>query len=325
MCGSRRLRRTTWKAFRLSGLSKAQQPRTVLAIVGPTAAGKSDLAMRVATEIGAEIVSIDSGAVYRGMDLGTAKPSREDQARIVHHMIDCVDPSQNISVAQFQSRARLALEQIAERGKTPLLAGGSGLYFRAVVDPLEFPPTDPATRRRLAAAAGRMGIAGLHHLLVSVDPAAAARIPLANERRIIRALEVVAITGKRFSDFGSNWDEFESMYPLRVAGLSPPRPELDRRIESRVDRLFEGGLVGEVESLIRKGYKASVTAVQALGYAQVLEYLEGRISLEKAIADTKSRTRRFARRQLTWFRADPRVEWFAEPEGAFRALIGALN
>lgn len=284
--------------------------------------GKSALAMRVAGEIDAEIVSIDSGAVYRGMDLGTAKPSAQDRAKVRHHMIDCVDPSRNLSVAEFQKAARLAIEQIRERGNGALLVGGSGLYFRAVVDPLVFPPTDPVIREQLYSDASRIGSRGLHDRLSSVDPISAAKIPASNERRIVRALEVVTLTGKKFSDFGLNWDKFESIYKLRVVGLSLPRPALDRRIERRVDRLFEQGLVEEVEALVANGYRASLTAVQALGYAQVLEYLDGRISLEQAIAETKGRTRRFARRQLTWFRADPRVEWFEDPDRAARSLIG---
>jgi len=279
--------------------------------------------MRVAAELDAEIVSIDSGAVYRGMDLGTAKPSPDDQAKVRHHMIDCVDPSKNLSVAEFQKAARLAIEEIRERAKVPLLVGGSGLYFRAVVDPLIFPPTDVVVRQALYTVARQSGAQTLHDRLSSVDPVSAAKIPPSNERRIVRALEVAALTGKKFSEFGLNWDKFESIYRLRAVGLSVPRPELDARIEQRVDRLFEQGLVKEVEALIASGYRASLTAVQALGYAQVLEYLDRRISLEQAIAETKSRTRRFARRQLTWFRADPRVEWFEDPARAARSLIDA--
>lgn len=290
----------------------------VLAIVGPTAAGKSALALDLAPGLNAEIVSIDSGAVYRGMDLGTDKPSAADRERVPHHMMDIVDASRTVSVAEFQSAARHAIEGIAARGRVPLLTGGSGLYFRAVVDPLAFPPTDPAVRRRLSAeAAEASGPEMLFSLLEESDPEAAARISPANVRRVVRALEVMEITGRRFSDFKENWDRYESIYDLTVSGLCLPRDELYRRTDARVERLFDSGLVDEVKALDASGCRRSLTSVQALGYAQTLDYLDHKISLEDAIERTKLRTRRFARRQLTWFRADPRVRWFeSDPKGA---------
>lgn len=300
-----------------------QNPR-VLAIVGPTAVGKSALALRLAMELDAEIVSIDSGAVYRGMDLGTDKPSLEDRERVPHHMVDIVEASGDLSVAEFQVLAREAIARIAGSGRIPLLVGGSGLYFRAVVDPLSFPPTDPEVRARLAGrAAEEGGPETLFRMLQEADPEAAARIEIANTRRVIRALEVIEITGRRFSEFHEAWQRYDSIYDLSVAGLSRPREELLRRCDERVDRLFEAGLVDEVKALEAGGCRASLTSVQALGYAQVLEHLDGAISLDEAIEQTKRRTRRFARRQLTWFNADPRISWFhSDPEGAAAYLRG---
>lgn len=294
----------------------------VLALVGPTAAGKSALALEVAGALGAEIVSIDSAAVYREMDVGTDKPSPEDRARVPHHMIDVVDPSHTLTVSEFQRMARDAIDDILSRGRTPLLVGGSGLYFRAVVDPLEFPGTDPQVRAGLERAAGA-GEGALHRKLRDVDPEAAERIAPANVRRIVRALEVIEITGRRFSSFRTAWDEYASLYALRVAGLTRPREELNRRIDRRVAEMIARGLVEEVKALEAAGCRASLTSVQALGYAQILRYLDGLISLEEAIDETKRRTRKFARRQLTFLRADPRVRWFeSDPAKAAAHLAG---
>lgn len=270
------------------------------------------------------MVSIDSGAVYRGMDVGTDKPSRADMDRVRHHMVDVVDPRRSLSVAEFQGMARRCIDEITGRGKIPLLVGGSGLYFRAVVDPLEFPPTDPWVRERLSAlAAGPAGGEELFLRLRDADPPAASGMSPANLRRVVRALEVIEITGRRFSDFKAAWQMYESIYDLTVVGLTVPRSELYRRTDERVDRLLEEGLLEEVKALQAAGFGASLTSVQAIGYAQVLDYLQGTISLEEAREQIKRRTRHFARRQLTWFGADPRVRWFeSDPEGAAAHLKG---
>jgi len=297
----------------------------VLAIVGPTAVGKSELALEVAEEISAEIVSIDSVQIYRQMDIGSAKPSSEALARVPHHMIDVAEPGETMSVADFRQKARDAIADILQRQKVPLLVGGSGLYFRAVVDPLEFPATDPRVRAAVQQMADDEGAEMLYLRLKQLDPAAALRIEPENVRRTVRALEVIELTGRKFSEFRAAWDEYESIYSLKVAGLTLPKEELNRRIDERVDELIASGLVDEVETLVGAGFSDSLTSRQALGYAQLLDHLEGKISLEEAIAEIKRKTRRFARRQLNWFKADPRVRWFeGDPQSAKRFLVQEL-
>jgi tRNA dimethylallyltransferase len=294
----------------------------VLAIVGPTAVGKTVLSLEVAKIAGAEVVSIDSGQIYRGMDIGTAKPSRSDLAEVPHHMIDVFDPSRSVSVAEFRELARAAIDDIRERGKTPLLVGGSGLYFRAVVDPLEFPGTDADLRARVQKDMEEEGPEGLHSRLRVLDPEAAERIDPKNIRRTVRALEVIELTGRRFSEFRVAWDDYESIYSIRVAGLTLPKEELNQRIDQRVDELIAGGLLDEVRTLEKRGLRRSITAVQALGYAQLIDYLDGNCSLEEAVDRIKRGTRRFARRQLSWFKADPRVHWFkADSDDAKKFLL----
>lgn len=284
--------------------------------------GKSALAVEVAEELGAEIVSIDSTAIYRGMDIGTDKPSRDLRERVPHHLVDVRDPSESVSVAQFQSLARDAIDDIAARGKLPLLVGGSGLYFRAVVDPLTFPGTDQGVRERIIAEGDEQGAAKMHAHLASIDPEAAAQIDPNNLRRTVRALEVFELTGRRFSSFRTGWDSYESIYDLDVIGMSLPLAELDARIDARADAQIHGGLLDELKALTEQGLRDSVTSVQALGYAQLLEHLDGRMSRQEAIDQIKRRTRKFARRQLSWFRADPRIVWFSSnPEGAKSYLI----
>lgn len=293
----------------------------VIAIVGPTAAGKSTLALEVAEGLRAEIVSVDSAAVYRGMDIGTDKPSPETLGRAPHHLIDVLDPSHSLSVAEFQGLARGAITEISGRGRMPLLVGGSGLYFRAVVDPLNFPGTDPEVRARFELEANEYGAPALYQRLSEVDPDAAARMDRSNVRRIVRALEVIEITGRRFSSFRAAWDEYRSIYDLVVAGITWPRDEINRRIDERVDEMIARGLVDEVKRLEADGLRESLTSVQALGYAQILRHLDGEIPLGEAVSEIKKRTRSFARRQMAWFRADPRIEWFeSDPAGAAEHL-----
>lgn len=289
--------------------------------MGPTAAGKSALAMRVAEATGAEILSVDSAAVYRGMDIGTDKPGAGDRARVPHHLLDLFEPAETPTVARFQQIGRACIEEVLGRGRVPLLVGGSGLYFRALVDPLEFPGTDPQVRARWEAEAARMGPEELHRRLQEVDPAAAERIHPANVRRTVRALEVNELTGRPFSSFRTSWEERRAVYDLSAAGLTLPLEELDARINHRVDVLVARGWVGEVAALKRAGQAFSATSLNALGYAQILDHLDGRLSLDQAIDETKQRTRQFARRQLRWFRADPRIVWFSDAGEAAGYLI----
>lgn len=276
--------------------------------------------MRLAQQIGGEIVSVDSAAIYRGMDIGTDKPTAGDRALVPHHLLDINDPDEIPTVAQFQESGRAAVENIVGRGNVPVLVGGSGLYFRAIVDPLEFPPTDAGVRTRLEAEAYEFGGYEMFRRLESLDPQAAERMHPANVRRTIRALEVIDITGRPFSSYRVAWDDRESVYDLRAAGLTLPLEELSRRIDDRVDALIARGWVEEVAALKAAGVHFSTTSLQALGYAQILDHLDGRLTLDQAIEETKQRTRKFARRQLRWFRADPRIKWFEDPDAAAEYL-----
>jgi tRNA dimethylallyltransferase len=279
----------------------------VAALVGPTAVGKTELSLALAERLDAEIVSIDSMQVYTGMDIGTAKPGPEEQAHVRHHLLDVRPPSHDLTVAEFQQLARAAIADITTRGRLPLLVGGSGLYLRAVVDDLEFPERSDDVRAGLEAEADEIGAENLHERLRVLDPKAAARIEPANLRRTIRALEVIELTGRPFSD-NDSWERYESIYDLRAVGLTMARAELDTRIEQRVDRMLAAGLFDEAEELEPT---MSRTARQALGYRQILDMPDAdRTDLRAEIVRA---TRRFARRQESWFRADPRVRWFEPP------------
>ena len=282
-------------------------PTRVAAIVGPTAVGKTETSMAVAERLGAEIVSVDSMQIYKDMDIGTAKASTIDRARVPHHLLDLFEPSRDVSVAEFQELARSAIGEIAEGGGLPLLVGGSGLYFRAVVDDLEFPPSEPSVRKSLEDEVEGLGPEALHERLTELDAEAAARMEPTNARRIVRALEVIELTGRRFSE-NVSWERFQSRYELRVVGITLPREVLYERIARRVDSMLEAGLIEEAHELRAKGM--SRTARQALGYRQILEADPG--SSPEQIRDEIVRaTKRFARRQESWFKSDPRVAWFA--------------
>jgi tRNA dimethylallyltransferase len=284
----------------------------VAAIVGATAVGKTELSLRIAEELGAEIVSVDSMQVYRGMDIGTAKPDAAMRARVPHHMLDLFEPSHDISVAEFQERARGAIADISNRAGIPVLVGGSGLYYRAIVDELSFPPRQENVRKRLEDEVEELGPQALFARLQELDPAAATKIEPGNARRTVRALEVIEITGRPFSE-NVTWDSYESIYELTTIGVTRPRDVLYERIERRVDEMLAMGLVEEVERV--EGDGMSRTARQALGYRQVLE-LEPDRRRDEIVRATK----RFARRQESWFRADPRIEWFdlSEPDAVDR-------
>jgi tRNA dimethylallyltransferase len=278
----------------------------VAAVVGPTAVGKSRVAFEVAQRLGAEIISIDSMQIYQGMDVGTAKPSAAERGRVPHHLVDVRLPSDVVTVAEFQALARAAISDVTARGRLPLLVGGSGLYFRAVVDDLRFPPTSVEVRGSLEAETQRIGAEALHARLRELDPAAAAKVEPANARRTIRALEVIELTGRPFSENARGWEAYESRYDLAVAGLRRPRPELFDRIERRVQTMLEAGLVEEVSGLrVRLG----LTAGRALGYRQLIE-AEPDAPLAEVAGAIARATKRFARRQESWFSSDPRIRWF---------------
>lgn len=283
-----------------------------VAILGPTASGKSAVALELAARLGdagrtVELVSVDAMQVYRGMDIGTAKPTDDERRRFVHHLIDIVDPSRDFSVAEFRDSATRVLDDIDHRGSMAVLVGGTGLYVRALVDRLEIPGTWPDIRRRLENEVERSGSEALHERLRVADPVAAARMEPSNGRRVVRALEVVEGSGRPFSSFGPGLDSYPESSVVQVA-LRWPREELARRIEERVDRMLDAGLVEEVRALVRLGL--SRTAAQALGYKEIIEHLEGRSSLRDARSEIVLRTRQFAVRQERWFRRDPRVSWF---------------
>ncbi|MGI8575046.1 MAG: tRNA (adenosine(37)-N6)-dimethylallyltransferase MiaA [Egibacteraceae bacterium] len=281
----------------------------VYALVGPTAAEKSRLALEAAERLGAEIVAVDAFTVYRGLDVGTAKPSRVDRARVAHHLVDALEPEQPCTVSWFQTAARAAIEDIRARGHAPFLVGGSGLYFRAVVDDLAFPPTDEEVRARVERRFGGDARAA-HAELTRVDPDAAERIDPANLRRSVRALEVAELTGRRFSDWRRAWDTHESVYAeLRVVGLQTSRDELVERIDARVEQMLAAGLVEECRALRHRDLAPQ--AAGAIGYAEVFSYLDGVVDLDEAAERIRVRTRRYAARQQRWFRADPRVRWLS--------------
>jgi tRNA dimethylallyltransferase len=288
-----------------------------LALVGPTASGKSELGLGAAHALGdVEIVSIDSMQIYRGLDIGTAKPTVAEQAAVPHHMIDVAEPLDEWSVARFQGEARAAIADVAARGKRALLVGGTGLYVRAVIDPLTFPPEDRAVRAELESeVATADGLRAAHDELVRADPVAAARMEPGNARRIVRALEVIRITGRPFSSFGFGLGEVgEAVLPVRQAGVWLPRATSARRIGRRFCAMRAAGLVDEVGALAASG-SLSRTARQAIGYKEVLDHLEGREpSLDAALEIAEARTRRFARRQRMWFRRDPRITWLGAPD-----------
>jgi tRNA dimethylallyltransferase len=298
-----------------------------LALVGPTASGKTEASLPVARALGAEILSVDSMVVYRGMDVGTAKPGPAELAAAPHHLIDLTDPTEPFSVAEFQRLALDALGEVERAGHEALLVGGSGLYFRAVVDRLEFPGTERATRALLEAEAAAAGPDALYRRLAETDPAAAARIEPSNVRRTVRALEVAAVTGRPFSSFAHAWESFPPAN-VRAAGVDVPRPILHARIERRVGEMMPG-LLAETRGLLDAGVGGFLTATQAIGYLEAAACLAGEMDETEAAARTVKRTKALARRQLAWFRRDPRIRWFPVGEegaiGAADAIIGYLG
>ncbi len=300
--------------------SSAQAAVPVVAVVGATAAGKSALSLDLAERLGGEIVNTDAMQVYRGMDIGTAKLPVAERRGIPHHLLDVLDVREPATVAQFQALARHVVEDCRARGVTPVLVGGSALYTRAVLDRLDFPGTDPGLRARFESELAEVGAAELHEHLHRLDPVAADRILPGNTRRVVRALEVVTLTGRPFT---ASLPEPAYVYPRTVqVGLRIPRPVLDERIETRVRHMWEAGLVEEVRRLADAGLREGRTANRALGYQQVLAFLDGELSELEAFERTVAGTRRFARRQGSWFDKDPRVTWvdWDDPARVDRAL-----
>lgn len=284
---------------------------TLVVIGGATATGKSDLAVELATRIGAEIVNADSMQLYRGMDIGTAKISFGDRHGIAHHLLDMVDVSTDVSVAWYQVAARLKIDELLANEIPVIVVGGTGLYIKSILDDLNFPDTDPEVRSKLTLQAEKIGNDAMHQRLAILDAAAAVAIPKENVRRVIRALEVIEITGKPYT---ANLPRADSTrYPLAFQfGLAVERETLGRRVDSRVDRIFENGLIEEVDALIERGLLEGRTARAALGYAQVVALRAGDISRDEAISQTKLVTRQYIRRQETWFRRDQRIKWLQE-------------
>jgi len=282
----------------------------VLFILGCTAVGKSAVGVELARRLGGEIVSVDSMMVYRRMDIGTAKPSREIRAEIPHHCIDIVEPSESFSVARYLSFADEAIARVSSAGKPVLLVGGSALYIKAVSEGLfDGPGADPVIRQALKARADREGLTTLHAELMQIDPDAASRISPSDEKRIIRALEVYRLTGKPISRLQRQWDTQQLRYDCIFVGLRRSKEDTNRRINARVKAMIRQGLREEVASLLAEPAGLSPQAAQALGYAEMIEHLQGRCTLEQAVERIKINTRQFARRQRTWFRHFRNVRW----------------
>jgi tRNA dimethylallyltransferase len=290
----------------------------VIAVVGPTAAGKSGLAIDLARAVGGEIVSADSMQLYAGMDIGTAKLSWEQRAGVPHHLLDVWDIRTAANVAEYQRLARAVIDDLQARGRVPFLVGGSGLYVRAALDNLNFPGTDPRLRGQLEDELDRAGPGPLYERLARLDPAAAAAILPGNGRRIVRALEVIELSGQSFN---ATMPGYEALYPSVQIGLRLDRAELDQRVSARVDAMWQAGFVDEVRALERRGLREGRTSSRALGYAQVLRFLAGEWTQEQARLETVRATRKFARRQESWFRRDPRITWLEAGQGSGAALL----
>ncbi|MFL6100966.1 MAG: tRNA (adenosine(37)-N6)-dimethylallyltransferase MiaA [Actinomycetales bacterium] len=278
----------------------------VVAVVGPTATGKSDLAVELALRLDGEVVSADAMQLYRGMDIGTAKLTLSERRGVPHHQLDVLDVTQEASLAAYQQSARADLRDISSRGRVPILTGGSGLYVRAAVDVLEIPPTDPEVRAALEQRLAAEGTRALYDELTAADPVAGQSILPTNGRRIVRALEVIALTGRPFS---AVLPEREYVNRTVQIGLRLDRVALDRRTDARVTRMWDQGFVAEVQRLEQGGLRSGRTASRAVGYAQVLAALDGRTTVDEARTRTAQATRRLIRRQESWFRRDPRIVW----------------
>lgn len=279
----------------------------LIVVLGPTATGKSGLGVALAAHLHGEIVNADAMALYRGLDVGSAKPTARERAGVPHHLFDVLDVTETASVAGYQRAARTTIERLRAGGRTPVLVGGSGLYVQSVIDELEFPGTDPELRAELEAELAATGSGALHARLAAVDPAAARVVLPGNGRRIVRALEVIALTGRPYP--ARLPEAAAPRYDAVLLGVDRPNADLDVRIGRRVARMFAAGLVGETRALLERGLRDGVTASRALGYQQVIAALDGDGDLGRAAADTVLATRRFVRRQRSWYRRDGRIHW----------------
>lgn len=296
----------------------------VIVICGATATGKSDIALDIAEHIGAEIINADSMQLYRGMDIGTAKLKVAERKNITHHMLDVLDVTEDSTVAWYQERARSAIAEIHGRGLHAVIVGGTGLYIKAILDDLNFPDTDPQVRANLEKLGEEFGAHYLFERLQELDPAAALAIDRANIRRIIRALEVIEITGKPFT--ANLPREDSSRFPDALQfGLVMDREHLRDRIDLRVDRMWQEGFVAEVDQLITQGILRGTTAQRALGYAQILAMREGTLSEDEAKEETKRASRQYARRQETWFSRDRRIQWVATHQPRLETILEKIN
>lgn len=296
----------------------------LIIICGPTATGKSDLALEVAEKYDGEIINADSMQLYKGMDIGTAKLTEVERRGIPHHLLDILRVSQDASVAAYQELARAAIEEIQKRNKVAIVVGGTGLYIKSIVDEMNFPETDPELRAKLESEAELLGTAELYSRLRLLDPEAAAAIEPANTRRIIRALEVIEVTGKPYSANLPSDTSLRFPDALHI-GLAMERASLAPRIEARVHRMFDQGLVGEVERLIGEGLLEGATAQRAIGYAQVISLINGQMGKEQAIEETIVATRQYVRRQETWFKRDQRIQWIGEGEPRLPFIEERIN
>lgn len=297
----------------------------LVAIVGPTAVGKTALAIRLADDLPVEVVSADSRQVYRYMDIGTAKPTIEERQRVRHHLLDIVDPDEAFTLAQYQQLAYAAIDDIQRRRRIPLLVGGTGLYVKAVLEGLSIPrvPPDQRLREQIYAEAAAKGYEELHRRLSELDPVAAERIDARNVRRVVRALEVCYLMGKPIS---SVQEVRPPPYSILSIGLTMPRPLLYQRIDERVERMVAAGVVEEVHSLVARGYSYDLPSMSGLGYRQIGMYLRGEVSLEEAVALIKRHTRRFVRHQANWFREDdPTIVWFNAIEDISEAVLRKIK
>ena len=296
----------------------------VIVICGATATGKSDIALDIAEHIGAEIINADSMQLYRGMDIGTAKLKVAERRNIAHHMLDVLDVTEDSTVAWYQERARSAIAEIHSRGLHAIIVGGTGLYIKAILDDLNFPDTDPQVRANLEKLGEEFGAHYLFERLEELDPAAALAIDRANIRRIIRALEVIEITGKPFT--ANLPREDSSRFPDALQfGLVMDREHLRDRIDLRVDRMWQEGFVAEVDQLITQGIRRGTTAQRALGYSQILAMRDGKLSEDEAKEETKRASRQYARRQETWFSRDRRIQWVATHQPRLETILEKIN
>ena len=294
---------------------KMQSKPPLILIIGPTAVGKTELAIQLAEKMNGEIISADSRLFYRGMDIGTAKPSREELARVPHYLIDIVNPDETLSLAVFQEKAKEIIADIHARGKIPFLVGGTGQYVRAVTQ--GWTPPEVTANERLRAELEKKDMEWLHARLQLIDPESAAKIDARNVRRTVRALEVIITTGRKFSE---QRGQVESPYQLITIGLTRPRPELYQRVDERIDLMFANGLIDEVKRLLEKGYSPSLPSLSALGYRECVSVVKGLLTEEQAKVEMRRVTRIFVRRQANWFKeSDPNIKWFQVKDGVIEA------